>query len=67
MDPAGALDGVISWPPRPVCRCGPVPQSKGRWIGDAPPGWELGERIGLMVEDVGTVAEIDAARNDPAN
>ena len=26
--------------------------------------WELGERIGLMVEDVGTVAEIDAARHD---
>ena len=27
--------------------------------------WELGERIGLMVEDVGTVEEIDAARFDP--
>ena len=27
--------------------------------------WELGERIGLMAEDVGTVAEIDAARFDP--
>ena len=27
--------------------------------------WELGERIGLMVEDVGTVEEIDAARSDP--
>ena len=26
--------------------------------------WELAERIGLMVEDVGTVAEIDAARHD---
>ena len=26
--------------------------------------WELGERIGLMIEDVGTVAEIDAARRD---
>ena len=26
--------------------------------------WELGERIGLMVEDVGTVEEIDAARHD---
>ena len=29
--------------------------------------WELGERIGLMVEDVGTVEQIDAARNDPAD
>ena len=27
--------------------------------------WELGEQIGLMVEDVGTVEEIDAARSDP--
>ena len=27
--------------------------------------WELGEQIGLMVEDVGTVEEIDAARIDP--
>ncbi len=27
--------------------------------------WELGERIGLMAEDVGTVEEIDAARFDP--
>ena len=27
--------------------------------------WELGEEIGLMVEDVGTVEEIDAARRDP--
>ena len=27
--------------------------------------WELGEQIGLMVEDVGTVEEIDAARRDP--
>ena len=27
--------------------------------------WELGEQIGLMVEDVGTVEEIDAARFDP--
>ena len=27
--------------------------------------WELGERIGLMVEDVGTVEQIDAARFDP--
>ena len=26
--------------------------------------WELGEQIGLMVEDVGTVAEIDQARHD---
>ena len=26
--------------------------------------WELGERIGLMVEDVGSVEEIDAARHD---
>ena len=26
--------------------------------------WELAEQIGLMVEDVGTVAEIDAARHD---
>ena len=26
---------------------------------------ELGEQIGLMVEDVGTVEEIDAARIDP--
>ena len=26
--------------------------------------WELAEEIGLMVEDVGTVAEIDQARND---
>ena len=26
--------------------------------------WELAERIGLMVEDVGTVAEIDQARHD---
>ena len=26
---------------------------------------ELGEKIGLMEEDVGTVAEIDAARYDP--
>ena len=26
--------------------------------------WELAEQIGLMVEDVGTVAEIDAARRD---
>ncbi len=26
--------------------------------------WELGERIGLMVEDVGTVEEINAARRD---
>ena len=26
--------------------------------------WELGERIGLMVEDVGTVEEIAAARRD---
>ena len=25
---------------------------------------ELAEQIGLMVEDVGTVAEIDAARHD---
>ena len=29
--------------------------------------WELGEQIGLMAEDVGTVAEIGAARNDPPN
>ena len=27
--------------------------------------WELGEQIGLMVEDVGTVEEINAARSDP--
>ena len=27
--------------------------------------WELGEQIGLMAEDVGTVEEIDAARFDP--
>ena len=27
--------------------------------------WELGEQIGLMVEDVGAVEEIDAARFDP--
>ena len=27
--------------------------------------WELGEQIGLMVEDVGSVEEIDAARSDP--
>ena len=27
--------------------------------------WELGERIGLMVEDVGAVEQIDAARFDP--
>ena len=26
--------------------------------------WELGEQIGLMVEDVGTVEEIDQARHD---
>ena len=26
--------------------------------------WELGEQIGLMVEDVGTVEEINAARHD---
>ena len=26
---------------------------------------ELGEQIGLMVEDVGTVEEIDAAGSDP--
>ena len=26
--------------------------------------WELGEKIGLMEEDVGTVAEIDQARYD---
>ena len=26
--------------------------------------WELGEQIGLMNEDVGTVAEIDQARYD---
>ena len=26
--------------------------------------WELAEQIGLMVEDVGTVEEIDAARHD---
>ena len=26
--------------------------------------WELGEQIGLMVEDVGTVEEIDAGRHD---
>ena len=26
--------------------------------------WELGERIGLMEEDVGTVEEINAARHD---
>ena len=26
--------------------------------------WELAEKIGLMVEDVGTVAEIDQARDD---
>ena len=26
--------------------------------------WKLGEQIGLMVEDVGTVAEIDQARHD---
>ena len=29
--------------------------------------WDLGEKIGLMEEDVGTVAEIDAARNDPSD
>ena len=29
------------------------------------PTWELGEQIGLMVEDVGTVEEINAARRDP--
>ena len=29
--------------------------------------WELRERIGLMVEDVGTVAKIDAARDDPSD
>ena len=29
--------------------------------------WEMGERIGLMVEDVGTVEQIDAARNDPVD
>ena len=28
---------------------------------------ELGEKIGLMEEDVGTVAEIDAARDDPSD
>ena len=28
---------------------------------------ELAEQIGLMVEDVGTVAEIDAARHDRHN
>ena len=27
--------------------------------------WELGEQIGLMVEDVGTVEEINAAGSDP--
>ena len=27
--------------------------------------WELGEQLGLMVEDVGTVEEIDPARSDP--
>ena len=27
--------------------------------------WELAEQLGLMVEDVGTVEEIDAARSDP--
>lgn len=26
--------------------------------------WELAERIGLMVEEVGTAAEIEAARRD---
>ena len=29
--------------------------------------WELGEKIGLMEEDVGTVEEIDAARDDPSD
>ena len=28
---------------------------------------ELAEKIGLMEEDVGTVEDIKAARNDPAN
>ena len=28
---------------------------------------ELGERIGLMAEDVGTEEEIDAARYDPSD
>ena len=28
---------------------------------------ELGDQIGLMEEDVGTVAEIDAARYDPSD
>ena len=28
---------------------------------------ELGEKIGLMEEEVGTVAEIDAARYDPSD
>ena len=28
---------------------------------------ELGEKIGLMEEDVGTEEEIDAARNDPSD
>ncbi len=27
--------------------------------------WELGDEIGLMKEDVGTVEEITAARSDP--
>ena len=27
--------------------------------------WELGDEIGLMEEDVGSVAEINAARRDP--
>ena len=29
--------------------------------------WELREKIGLMEEDVGTVAEIAAARDDPSD
>ena len=28
--------------------------------------WELGEKIGLIEEDVGTVEEIKAARYDPS-
>ena len=28
---------------------------------------ELADKIGLMEEDVGTLAEIDAARNDPSD
>ena len=29
--------------------------------------WALGDKIGLMEEDVGTDEEIEAARNDPSD